>query len=433
MKRFGFNLLLGVLILSASLNAQESNPLCANPLMGYNSYDSYGNGLNEETAKKLIDIMAGKYLRFGYKYFVIDAGWYSNNHVDKNGLPEPSKVYFPGGIKALADYAHSKGLKFGLWNIRGVLRLAIKQNCIIKGTNIPIKDIVDTLSICTWDKSSYGVDMSKDGSFAYYKSRIDQLASWGVDFIKYDDITGFPKEINAVSKAVENCRRPSVLSLSPGDDTKLQFLPFYENCNMLRTTPDVWDNQFSLENGFKAMKIYQGRGISNFWPDLDMIALGPLQVNQRTRRQSKFDENQAYTFLTQRAIFASPLIIGGDMLTMDDFTYTLLTNKEMIDCDQNGVSGVLTYDKDSLEIYVAVNKDDPGKGWLAVFNRNSLAEAITVKKSDFGFNYNNRELHILMKNYRLHDIWNKKDYYLMDSLKLFIPRNGVFFADYSEL
>ena len=429
-----------ILLLSLALanctTPEKRVDLCIKPPMGYNSYDSYGTTLDQETAVKLMDVMADKYLQSGYEYFVIDFGWYTEKqlfNIDENGLPEPSKLYFSNGIKILADHAHKKGLKFGLHLMRGILKQAVEQNCIVEGTNIPVKDIIDTLSICTWADFMIGVDMSKPGANEYYTSLINKMASWGIDFIKYDDMTGMPKELNAVVKSIENCGRPIVLSLSPGEDTKLEFLPYYQKANILRTTSDIWDNQESLDRGFASMKIYQGRGISGFWPDLDMIALGPLLVNSKEKRQSKFRADQALSFITQRAIFASPLIIGGDMLTMDEFTYKLLTNKDMIACNQNGFSGIQTYNTDSTEIYVAPNKEDPAKGWVAVFNRKHQRQTITVRKSDFGFSYNRSSLDVLLKDYRLHDIWNQKEYSLEDSLQLIIPGNGVVFAGYNEL
>ena len=429
-------IILLILALANCTTSEKRADLCIKPPMGYNSYDSYGNSLNQETAVKLMDVMAEKYLQSGYEYFVIDLGWYTEKqlfNIDENGLPEPSKLYFSNGIKILADHAHKKGLKFGLHLMRGVLKQAVEQNCIVKGTNIPVKDIIDTLSICTWADFMIGVDMSKPGANEYYTSLINKMASWNIDFIKYDDLTGMPKELNAIAKAIENCGRPIVLSLSPGEDTKLQFLQYYQNANVLRTTADIWDNQESIDRGFTAMNIYQGRGFPGFWPDLDMIALGPLLVNSDAKRLCKFNADQAYTFITQRAIFASPLIIGGDMLSMDEFTYKLLTNKDMIACNQNGFSGIQTLNKDSTEIYVAPNKEDPAKGWVAIFNRTHQSQIITIRKSDFGFSYNRSSLDVLLKDYRLHDIWTQKEYSLADSLQLIIPGNGVVFAGYNEL
>jgi hypothetical protein len=189
------------------------------------------------------------------------------------------------------------------------------------------------------------------------------------------------------------------------------------------------------------MKEFQGHGFPGFWPDLDMIALGPLEVNvapragvtRKGKRFSQFDKDQSYTFITQRAIYASPLIIGGDLLTMDDFTYKLLTNKDMLACNQNGVTGFLMYDNDSTEIYKAPVRDDPSKGWIAVFNLKHSADTLFLNKSDFGFYYKRRVLNVLLRDIKMRDIWNQNEYTLRDSLKLEIPAHGVIFTEYKEI
>lgn len=454
MKKFLPALLFLTLFMTGINKAQKNAVLCPKPPLGFNSYDCYPGYLDQETVKKLIDVMAEKYLPSGYEYFVIDGGWYAeliidpatklpvgeSLNIDKNGLPGPSRFFFPDGMKPLIDYAHKKGLKFGLHLMRGAIRQGIKENCVVKGTNIPLKDIVDTLSICRWANMSYGVDMDKPGSYEFYKSVVDKLASWGVDFIKYDDITGMPKEINAITKAIKENGRPIALSLSPGEDTKVEFMPYYQNCNALRITQDIWDNQRGIDKSFVAMKVFQGRGFSGFWPDLDMIALGPLEVNaapkagvtKKGKRFSLLNQDQAYTFITQRAIYASPLFIGGDMLTMDDFTYQLLTNKDMLACNQNGVTGFLMYDNDSIQIYKTPARNDPSKGWVAVFNLNNSPEKRSLKKADFGFFYQRPALNVLLRNYHLRDIWNQKEYSLKDTLEFTIPAHGVMFAEYIE-
>lgn len=451
--------------ISCTKTTSSINPtLAEKPPMGFNSYDSYLIYLNQETSVQLIDIMAEKYLPFGYEYFVIDAGWYFEydvdpvtrlpkeipykievpSNLDEYGLPEPSKVYFSNGMKALADYSHSKGLKFGLHLMRGVYRQALEGDFVVKGTDIPLRSIVDTTSVCAWSNLCYGVDMSKPGAQQYYESLINKLASWGVDFIKIDDITGFPDEVDAVVNAIENCGRDIVLSLSPGSDSKLEYLPCYEKSNLLRITKDIWDNQKSIDNGFAAMQKYQGRGCPGFWPDLDMIALGPLEVNDVNKnlgatghgpRYCLLDNDQALSLITQRAIFASPLIIGGDLLTMDSFTYNVLTNEDMIACNQNGVTGFQVYDDDGVEIYKATKREKVTDGWLAIFNRNDEQISTTLSKSDFGFFFERKELSKVMSwsDYSFRNIWNPEEYILKDSIDFTIAANGVVFLEYIEL
>ncbi len=91
------------------------------------------------------------------------------------------------------------------------------------------------------------------------------------------------------------------------------------------------------------------------------------------------------TFITQRALAASPLLIGGDLLTMDDFSYSLLTNREMLACNQNGVMGVNVYRAGNIDVWLTPHKTDPRKGWIGIFNRTKTDRKVTLTKQDLGF------------------------------------------------
>ncbi len=166
---FVLTFLSSVCLLSCKNKMPETNDyLQANistPPLGWNSYDSYGVYLDQESASALLDVMAGKYLPYGYNYFVIDAVWYNEAELvagttyplkrlgpslDEYGVYESSQTYFPQGIKSLVDKAHQLGLKFGLHLMRGIPRKAVKQNLPIKGTSFNALDIADTLDIWCW-------------------------------------------------------------------------------------------------------------------------------------------------------------------------------------------------------------------------------------------------------------------------------------------
>ncbi|MBD0777574.1 glycoside hydrolase family 27 protein [Maribacter sp. ANRC-HE7] len=468
--RFTFNVFLLILfvMIYPPLRSQELNGkkggaisgLAPTPPLGYNSFDSYLVFLDEEKANAMIDIMAEKYKPFGYEYFVVDAGWYNNVELYKGtnypkkklgltldgyGLPEPSKAYFPSGIKALADHAHEKGLKFGVWIIRGIPKSAVEKNLPIKGTPYRARDIADTTSICVWSDKNYGVDMSKPGAQEYYNSLIDKLASWGVDYIKVDDMVPNPKEIVAIAKAIENGGHKMMYSLSPGGVNTRVDLPYYKKANMLRITSDIWDNQLSIEKGFYAWEKFSGLEGKDFWPDLDMIPFGRLCIEipdfvedvpeEGRNRQSHFTQDQMKTFLTQRALAASPLFIGGDLLTMDDFSYSLLTNKEMLACNQNGVMGVNVYRAGNLEVWLTSDKDEPGKGWIGIFNRTTTDRNVKLSKYDLGFteivdSYNVVE----NKNaFKMKDIWGDSEFIIDGYHQFLVPANGVVFIEFTEI
>jgi len=439
----------------ASTRIQEFAP---KPPLGFNSFDSYLTYLSEGKAHALIDVMAEKYRPFGYEYFVMDAGWARNVELypgsmhpkkklgvamDEFGLVEPCKMYFPGGIKAVADHAHKKGLKFGVWIIRGIPREAVEQNLPIKGTRYFARDIADTNSICSWNKENYGIDMTKPGAQAYYNALINKLAGWGVDFVKLDDVVPNPREIVAVARAIEEGGHKMIYSLSPGDVHHPTFLPHYQRANMLRITGDVWDNPSSIEKGFSAWEKFQGTERPGFWPDLDMIPFGRLTVvgtddipdlpEDRRARQSRFTPAQMRTFITQRALAASPLIIGGDLLTMDDYSYRLLTDREMLACNQNGVMGIKVYRDETVDVWLTPQAMDPRRGWIGIFNRTKSDRKVTMTKQDLGFVAfeESRKLTPTRRPVELRDLWSRgKAFTIANDYTFDLPAEDVLFLSF---
>lgn len=456
-------LLLGLILLHVTpvIIAQTSiQDFAPKPVLGFNSFDSYRSHLSENKAYALMDVMAEKYLPYGYEYFVMDAGWYYNVELypgsdyprkrlgvamDEYGLYEPCQMYFPNGIKALADYAHRKGLKFGVWIMRGIPRQAVEQNLPVKGTVYFARDIADTNSVCVWNKSNFGINMAKPGAQAYYNSLIDKLAGWGIDYIKVDDMVPNPLEIVAIAKAIENGGHSMVYSLSPGDVHHPAHLTYYRRANMLRITRDIWDNPLSIEKGFFAWEKFQGTERPGFWPDLDMIPFGRLDVvatedipdipPERRARQSRFSQGQMRTFITQRALAASPLIIGGDLLTMDDFSYSLLTNKEMLACNQNGVMGVNVYRAGNIDVWLTAHASDPARGWIGIFNRSKSDREVTLTKQDLGFvafeaSYN---LTAASQGFQLTDVWSGETMTIKDKYTFTLPAEDVVFLRFQML
>lgn len=214
---------------------------------------------------------------------------------------------------------------------------------------------------------------------------------------------------------------------------------------MLRITSDIWDNQLSIDKGFTAWEKFSGLEGNDFWPDLDMIPFGRLCMEipdfvedvpeEGRNRQSLFTQDQMKTFLTQRALAASPLFIGGDLLTMDDFSYSLLTNKEMLACNQNGVMGVNVYRAGNLEVWLTSDKDEPGKGWIGIFNRTTTDRNVKLSKYDLGFteivdSYNVVE----NKNaFKMKDIWGDSEFIIDGYHQFLVPANGVVFLEFTEI
>jgi hypothetical protein len=205
--------LLGVLRGSAQKGSLRGNPdavhqadLAATPPMGWNSFDAYCGHVTESEVKANADELAKSLARYGWKYVVVDYYWYyphpkTDRHegelevaMDEYGRLLPATNRFPSaqggkGFKPLADYVHSKGLKFGIHIMRGIPRQAVKRNLPILGTEARAQDVADLGDPCSWSTAMHGVDTTKPAGQAYYRSIAKLYADWGVDYIKADDMS----------------------------------------------------------------------------------------------------------------------------------------------------------------------------------------------------------------------------------------------------
>ena len=243
-----------------------------NPPMGWNSYDYYDTTVNEEQVKANADFMAKHLKECGWEYVVVDIAWYSKEtgqqrdkfqyvpfarlEMDEYSRLLPDVDRFPSsrdgrGFGPLADYVHGLGLKFGIHIMRGIPRCAAYFRTKIKNTDFTANQIAAPDSICFWNPDMYGVNPDADGAQAYYDSLLELYASWGVDFIKCDDICRMDArsskdEIMMLHRAIEKCGRDVVLSLSPGPAIVDEHDFYFENANMWRITDDFWDHWESL-------------------------------------------------------------------------------------------------------------------------------------------------------------------------------------------
>ena len=248
---------------SVAMASSDFHKWAATPPMGWNSWDCFGTTVTEAQTKQQADFMAAKLKAYGWQYIVVDIQWYqpsARGHdyeegaklaMDEFSRLIPAAEKFPSsvggrGFKPLADYVHAQRLKFGIHMMRGIPRQAAKGNTPIKGTNYRAADIADTASICKWNPDMYGVDVSKAGGQEYYDSIFEMLASWGIDFIKVDDISRpydstQKGEIEAIRKAIDRTGRPIVLSLSPGETPLQVGAHVNQHANMWRISDDFWD------------------------------------------------------------------------------------------------------------------------------------------------------------------------------------------------
>ncbi|HEX5316838.1 MAG TPA: glycoside hydrolase family 27 protein, partial [Candidatus Kapabacteria bacterium] len=183
--------------------AENKSVLAATPPMGWNSWDSYGLRITEREFRDNVAVLASKLKPFGYRYAVIDEGWFLVNpeerphperlkyEIDANGRYIPVAARFPSamqsdrnsGFTALAGWVHSQGLKFGIHIVRGIPRESVRRNLPIERSSFSAENAADTSDACPWDPTNWGVTDNAAGQ-AWYDSLLRQYASWGVDFLK---------------------------------------------------------------------------------------------------------------------------------------------------------------------------------------------------------------------------------------------------------
>lgn len=386
--------------------------------MGWNSWDCFGTTVTEKQTMEQTDFMAEKLKAHGWQYIVVDIQWYephAQGHdyrkdaklaMDEFGrlLPAPEK--FPSakdgvGFKKLADYVHSKGLKFGIHMMRGIPRQAVAQNTPVKGTNVRAKDIALTNSTCSWNPDMFGVDATKPEGQTYYDSIFEMVAAWGVDFVKIDDLSRpydavQKAEVEAIRKAIDKTGRKIVFSTSPGETPLSEGKHVATHANMWRISDDFWDAWPQLLAQFKRLHDWTPHRLPGAWPDADMLPLGTIGLGRKT----KFTPDEQTTMMSLWFIARSPLMHGGDMTKTDDFTLSLLTNAEALAVNRNSSNNrQLFRTDDGLVAWVADIPNSASK-YLAVFNtRDGQPASILVKLADTG----------LSGKVKVRDLWKKQD------------------------
>ncbi len=318
---------------------------------GWNSWDCYGASVTEEEVLANAQILSDELLELGWDTAVVDIQWYEPKanssayhkftelEMDEYSRLIPAVNRFPSakdgvGFKALGDAIHAMGLKFGIHIMRGIPRQAVHQNTALLNSEYTARDIASPNSIAPWNTDMYGLDPQHPGSQGYYDSIFELYASWGVDYIKVDDIADSKlygphyDEIAMINKAIQNSGREMVLSLSPGPADVSQATYYQEHANVWRMTDDYWDIWELLLGMFERCKVWAPYVGPNSYPDCDMLPLGRIGIRSvdggATDRMSRFTQGEQRTMMTLWSIFGSPLMFGGDLRYNDEFTWGII-------------------------------------------------------------------------------------------------------------
>ena len=427
-----------------SAGAGQAKTLAATPPMGWNSWDGYGLTVDEEQFRANAEVLAGL-KSYGWNYAVIDEGWYLRNPLaqvdqfqfvwDSNGRLIPATERFPSaakdaGFKPLADRVHGLGLKFGIHIIRGIPRGVLKENLPVADSRFRASDVADPNDTCPWNADNYGVRDTPAGQ-AYYDSVIRQYARWGVDFLKVDCIADHPykgAEIRMIAKAIRKSGRPIVLSLSPGPTNLSHAAEVAEYSQMWRIADDIWDGwafpgqRFpnGLLSAFDNLAKWARYAKPGNWPDADMLPWGSLTPHPGwgRPRESRLKQDEVRTQFTLWAVARSPLILGGNLTKLDEFTRSVIQNRDVIAVNQSAVASEeaagAAGDAARFRVWTARSGGAKPVRYVAVFNlqEDALSTDIPWPGEATG------------QEHAAFDIWNRREIGAARMLHAELPAHG---------
>ena len=464
--------ILGIALLGACTNSTtrktpfkegEFKQWALTPPMGWNSWDCYGPTVEEHEVKANADYMEKNLKEYGWEYIVVDIRWFVENDkaggynqtdpryvIDEYGRYMPAVNRFPSaangkGFKQLADYMHDKGLKFGIHIMRGIPKVAVENKLPVKGTDgITADQIYSTELQCKWLRDNYTIVADRPGAQEYYNSLFELYASWGVDFIKIDDLSRpyHKEEIELIRRAIDNCGRKIVLSTSPGATPIEAAEHIRENANMWRIVDDVWDTWPHIKHLLDVTELWYPYIAPGTWPDCDMIPMGRISIRgERGKdRMTRLTKDEQYTLMTLWTIFRSPLMFGGDLPSNDDFTLDMLTNAEVLHVLNKSKNNRVLVSENDRRIWVADDTESNDK-FLAFFNPNDnkpISEDSTPEFHGFTrYNSDSEPLDSILINldleksglhgkYRVRDLWSRQDLReYTDSISLYVRNHGA--------
>jgi alpha-galactosidase len=374
------------------INKQDSifNTLAATPPMGWNSWNKFGCNISEKLLREVADEMVTSGMKdAGYQYIVIDDCWQISRDSAGNIIPDPKS--FPNGIKSLADYIHSKGLKLGIYSCAGSL------TC-----------------------------QGRPGSRGYQFQDARQYARWGIDYLKYDWCSNEGQKAEAayktMSDALKACGRPIVFSICEWGES--QPWKWAKGIGHLwRTTADIrdcyqcrfdWGGVGVLEIIDTLAELYPYAGPGH-WNDAEMLEIG----------NGGMTRDEYITHFSMWSMLAAPLMAGNDLRSMTKETLEILTNKEVIAVDQDKLGQQARRFMDMGEYEIWAKPLAGGEVAVCFLNR-------TDKEWSLDYNWQKNimyfatDINVNKKEYTIRDLWKHKDIgTTKTNTQYLIPAHGI--------
>jgi len=349
--------------------------LAPTPPMGWNSWNKFGCRIDEQLIRGTADAMVSSGMKdAGYRYVNIDDCWEAPER-DANGNLTTDAQRFPSGMKALADYVHSKGLKIGIYSSAGT-----------------------------------GTCQRRPASLDHEVADARTFAAWGIDYLKYDNCNNQNRpaleRYKAMGDALKATGRPIVYSLCEWGRNKPWEWGRTVGGDLWRTTGDIrdsWDSMLRILDQQVGLEKYSG---PNAWNDPDMLEVG----------NGRMSNTEYIAHFSLWALLNAPLIAGNDLRSMSDSTRAILTNRDVIAVDQDwgGMQGHKVRDDGELEVWVKPMSN--GDRAVVLLNRGSTAARLATSM---------REIGVSGARHGARDLWTHRDTTVDGELAATLPQHSA--------
>ncbi|QKW08654.1 glycoside hydrolase family 27 protein [Streptomyces sp. NA04227] len=378
---------------SVSTSEGSYNGLALTPPMGWNSWNKLRCAVDEEDVRGIADAIVAKGLdKKGYRFVTVDDCWMAKSR-DAQGNLTADPERFPSGMKALGDYLHARGLKFGLY-----------------------------------ESPTQGTCQKRPGSYGHEQQDADKFAEWGVDYLKHDwcqtsatespdmwaDFPGYSqKELAQVlfprmAKALEKTGRPIVYSLSACCED-LDFEQWARTTsNLWRTSTDIADNWASMVSNFEAAAEFPEAAGPGGWNDPDMLEVG----------NGGMTDTEYRSHMSLWSVLAAPLIMGNDLRTMSPETERILGNKRVIAVDQDPLGKQATVVSRQDGRWVLSKELADGSRAVALFNATDQTQRLSTTAAAAG-------LDPAPRGYAVRDLWSGELTSTKGELTAEVPAHGT--------